>query len=324
MNPDEARATLEENIRVTRQQVTIAKAFILKNFKQDTEALIADFLKEMEVTVPTQIVIPQTVDTEENLRQAAQGLSWKLAACEAIWGVITSGLIIPCDLSLSEPIGTLQWTMVVPGGGQSSSWHLEHFSVPVPRRLLMPRSISSELDQPLSDPDLFLHKLKIPNLHGEVQESLREAVLCFRQELYLACLAMLGKASEGAWINLGLTLLNAIPDDGSLKKDKVKSRIEDPFIGIGKKIIETLKLYERKDLLEHVHKTSGVTIQDLRNAVIWSDLVRESRNSIHYGVKPSMPNNYEKVAALLIGAVPHLSLLYKIMSAANSTVSNGA
>ena len=55
-------------------------------------------------------------------------------------------------------------------------------------------------------------------------------------------------------------------------------------------------------------------IQDLRNAVIWADAVRESRNSVHYGVKPEMPNTYEKLAALLIGSVPHLRLIYRIYS----------
>ena len=33
-----------------------------------------------------------------------------------------------------------------------------------------------------------------------------------------------------------------------------------------------------------------------------------------------MPNSYEKVAALLVGAVPHLRLLYQIADALNCTV----
>ena len=52
--------------------------------------------------------------------------------------------------------------------------------------------------------------------------------------------------------------------------------------------------------------------------MIWGDAVRESRNSIHYGVNPAMSNTYEKVAALLIGAVPHLKLVYRLRAAAEA------
>ena len=55
---------------------------------------------------------------------------------------------------------------------------------------------------------------------------------------------------------------------------------------------------------------------NLNNVIVWADAVRESRNSVHYGAEPSMPNTYEKIAALLIGCVPHLRLLYRIRSAA--------
>jgi hypothetical protein len=51
--------------------------------------------------------------------------------------------------------------------------------------------------------------------------------------------------------------------------------------------------------------------------MLWADAVRESRNSVHYGAEPSMPNTYEKIATLLIGGVPHLRLLYKIRAAVN-------
>jgi len=64
-----------------------------------------------------------------------------------------------------------------------------------------------------------------------------------------------------------------------------------------------------------------VTLQDLRNSVIWADAVRDSRNSVHYGATPAMPNSYEKVAALLISAVPYLRILYRIHDAVDTLVS---
>jgi hypothetical protein len=164
----------------------------------------------------------------------------------------------------------------------------------------------------LSDPDLFLHEMNIPGIHEEVEASLRDAVRCFRSEIYLGCLALLGKASEGAWVELGLKLAAAMSVGHAGEGEKAKSKLQDPNVGIGRKITETLRLYERSDVFKDVQKTSGITIQDLRTAVIWADGVRESRNSVHYGVRPAMQNTYEKVAALLIGAVPHLRMLYDI------------
>jgi hypothetical protein len=199
-----------------------------------------------------------------------------------------------------------------------SSWDLTDISVPIPSKVLRPPSASVSLQQPLSDPDLFLHSLDIKNIHTEVKESLEEAVRCFRHELYIACLAMLGKASEGAWIELGLKLADTAQAAGLVNAKKIKETLEDQYVGIGKKILETLRLYEKSDIFGDVYTKSDVKIQDLRNAVIWADCVRESRNSVHYGVEPSMPNTYEKVAALLIGAVPHLRLLYQILCAVDN------
>lgn len=321
MRESEAFSLLEGLIQVTPQQVTIAKSFILKNFDFQTSKIIEKFLLAVEAKIPDKIVIHDTAETEAMIKHAAEGISWTLACCEAIWGLISANMIIPSNLDLNHVLKTLPWTTVVPGsGGTSSGWQLDHLSIPIPRTVLLPRSISSNANQFLSDPDLFLHSLDINGIHKEVDESLREAVLCFKHGLFLACLAMLGKASEGAWIELGLDLSKSIPQSAPIKAEKVRDKFEDPFIGIGKKIVEILKLYERTDIFSDLQSKSGVKVQDLRNAVIWSDAVRESRNSVHYGVKPSMPNSYEKVAALLIGAVPHLRLIFRIIEATGKDV----
>lgn len=316
MSPDDYLKLLESLIVVTPQRVTLAKAFFLQNYKRDVLSMVRSFLEANEARVPDKVVIHPSVDTETEIRRAAEGISWTLAGCEAVWGLISSGLFIPETVNLHHLITSLGWTTVVPGsGGQSSGWQLQHISIPVPTNVLLLPSSKNLQHQPLSDPDLFLHTMDIPYMHAEVEESLREAVRCFRHELYLACLAMLGKASEGVWVEVGLKLAGSLPPDAPLNGVKVKERLEDPNVGIGKKITETLHLYERADIFKTLHQQSGVTIQDLRNAVIWADGVRESRNSVHYGVHPSMPNTYEKVAALLIGAVPHLRLLYRINNA---------
>lgn len=316
MNQDQALKLLESQIRVTPQQVTIAKGHIVNHFKPDTSAVIQDFLKAVEATAPDKLTIHLTVDTEDTIKTIAQTLSWTLAGCEAIWGLISSGLLIPASSDLRSLMPHVSWTTVVQGSGHRGGLNLDHLFLPVPSSILLAPSVSKGERQTLTDPDLFLHSLEIPDIDKEVEDSLRESVRCFKHELFLACLTMLGRASEGAWIELGLRLCAITPPTAPINANKIKEKLEDPFVGVGKKILETVKLYQRVDIFDNIHKMSGVKPQDLNNAMVWADAVRESRNSVHYGAEPSMPNTYEKIAALLIGGVPHLRLLYRIRAAA--------
>jgi len=316
MNTDEARKRLQDQVRVTPQQVMIAKGYIINHFNANTSIVISEFLKSIEAAAPEKLVIHLTVDTEESIKSVAQTLSWTLASCEAIWGLISSGLLFPASSDLRSLVPNVSYTTVVRGSGNSGGINLDHLSLPVPTSILLPPSISKGERQTLTDPDLFLHSLEIPNIDKEVEESLRESVRCFKHELFLACLAMLGRASEGAWIELGLTLCAVAPSTAPINIKKIREKLEDPFVGIGKKILETAQLYQRADIFDNLHRTCGVKPQDLNNIIVWADAVRESRNSVHYGAEPSMPNTYEKIAVLLIGCVPHLRLLYRIRSAA--------
>jgi hypothetical protein len=155
-------------------------------------------------------------------------------------------------------------------------------------------------------------------MHSIVEESLREAVRCLRFDLFTAAAAMLGKASEGAWLDLAGSLLSAIAPADQAKVLNQRRNLESPVIGISKKIDEVIALYQRQDLYKNVSQTSGVALQDLRTAAVWSDTVRDSRNTMHFGVQPSIPNTYDKVVALLMGAVPHLRTIYKLKRAADA------
>jgi hypothetical protein len=315
MTAQEIEKKIADMIRVTPQQVVLAKAFLSRNFYQDPVASIERLLATMQVKMPDAISVHSSADTESMIKQAAEAISWKLAGCEAIWGLISSNLLIPDARQWKSPDLNLRYTTSVDGRGPHT-WGLSlgHLALPVPHVVRLPYSRRVKQNQALCDPDLFLHELNIPNLHTEIEEALREAVRCFHHELYLACLTMLGRASEGAWIELGLKLAIAVERTSSKEAEKIRDKQKDSYVGIGKKITEILRIYERSDL-EAVRKKSGVTLQDLKNSVIWADTVRDSRNSVHYGATPALPNSYEKVAALLTSAVPHVRLLYQIYNA---------
>ena len=270
----------------------------------------------MECSYPDKLDLNHNSESENlaKIKNAAESLSWIRAGCEAVWSLISSGLLIPQGNTSTSPIPYLQYSIQDSSGGESSGWNLNCLEIEVPQRILLPLSMSDQNSQLLTDPDLYLHSIDIPGLHQQVETSLREAVRCFRNELFVACLAMLGRASEGAWLELGLGLVSMVPSDSSVNPDKIRDNLESPFVGIGKKIKDVIELYEHKEVFGVIQKRSKVKIQDLKNVVIWADSVRESRNSIHYGVESAMPNNYEKVAALLIAAVSHFRVIYKIFA----------
>jgi hypothetical protein len=241
-----------------------------------------------------------------------EGLSWRLAAAEAIWSLIHGGLLFP----LAEASGdatTVDWTTVVPGsGGYSAGWRFEECLLPVPRRVRRAPSAEGVHGQFLSEPDLYLNSLGIHNMHAEVTSAFSEAVRCFRLELFTAALAMLGKASEGAWLELGASFLKYVPEDQAGRFARQKNSLEDPMLGVFRKIDAVIGMYEHSEVFSPVTKASGIRLQELRAVAVWSDAVRDSRNTIHFGVQASVPNTYEKLAALLIAAVPNVRVLYRL------------
>ncbi len=310
MTDSEAKKKLLDNVEVTPQKIIVAKSYFLKQFNkislsQETFKLIDNFLLSVEAKKPAEIHLK--LDTQAGLSQAAEYLSWRLAACEAVWNLISNNLLVPDSEHMYKDKVSISCTT----GGYKSGIAFEEFSIYLPDRIRLCLSGLDAASQILTDSDLFLKEMKIPNMDKEVEESLREAVKCFRHELFTACLTMLGRASEGVWIKLGLSLTK-IPGD-SKKKERINNLMTDPFFGIAKKINEILKLCEDKDLFALASGKSGIKLQDLRNCVIWADAVRESRNSVHYGVEPALPNSYEKVAPLLIGAAPHFKVLYTLI-----------
>ena len=321
MREEEARAKILEQISVTRQKVTIAKANLLELLAKhpDTDHLINALLKNLDTQMPEKVILNPAVDPLPNIAKAAEAISWRAASSEAIWELIHDNFIIPTTSDLTNESIHLEWTTVYEhSGGTSSGWSFDDYAIPVPRNFFLPpsRKSSSEF---LVNPDLYLHNLNIPNLHSDIELALREAVRCFRYELFTASATMLGKASEGAWLELGAALIRTLPPSDAKYVKRQKDELENPAFGIGKKIETIIALYERQDLYSPIAEKSGVSIQELRTAKSWSDTVRDSRNTIHFGVEPSVPNSYEKVAALLLGAVPYFRIIYQIKAACKST-----
>ena len=320
MNQSEAELAIRNGVNVTRQRVLIAKAIILSAATRriSSEELITQVLKANDVSQPTTVVIHESVDTASIVRNVIEAFNWRLAASEAIWSLIHGGFLI----SLGDARGnapSIGWTTVIPGsGGMSSGWTFDEFTLPVPGLVRRAPSAKEGTDEFLSEPDLYMHSLGVANMHPDVASSFYEAVRCFRAELFTAALVMLGKASEGAWLELGAALLRIVPPSDEAKYSKQRGTLEDPMMGTFRKVEAVLTVYDHQELFGPLAKACGVRIQELRTVAIWSDAVRDSRNTIHFGVMPATPNTYEKLAALLIGAVSHVRILYRVKEGADA------
>ncbi len=320
MKESEAKKLILDRTVVTPQHVVVAKAIILNVCYaiSSSEDLIAAVLEANGVIMPKKVVIHPSVDPVPALMVVGDVLSWSIASKEAIWSLIHGGYLIPmADLHVAAP--SIGWTTTVPGsGGMSSSWKFEELNFSIPMRVRRALSSIGSNNQFLADPCLYLHTLKIKNMHPDIEIAFREAVRCFRCELFTAACTMLGKASEGAWLELGASLLAYVPTSNQSIFSKQRKVLEDPMIGTFRKIEAIIKVFERQDIFGPLSMSTGIKPRELRTVVIWSDSVRDSRNTIHFGVTPSTPNTYEKVAALLIGAAPNVRILYRLKELADA------
>ena len=323
MDPLAAESYLLSRIVVTPTLVTSAKRAVhgaVLAGRTHFEAIVADVLRRQGISMPAKIVVHPTYDSEPDIVAAALALSWRLAVTEALWGLIHSDHLI--HMSGWVPVSCrVEWTTILPGGGSgmSAGWEFTNLETVAPSHVRPAASLIGQPNQFLTEPDLFIGELDIPTMHGDVAQAVRESVRCFRHELYAASLAMLGKASEGAWLELGASLLQVAGATvaGSTFK-KQREVLEDPMFGPLKKVNAVLQMYDRQDHFPSVVTKCNVRAAELRQAEQWSDTVRDSRNTIHFGVTPATPNTYEKVSVLLLASVPNLRTLYAVKNAADS------
>ena len=326
MNEEQARQEIARRVQVTRQDVTVCKKFVLSHFKSSSSEMMGQFLRHLEIAPLEKVVLHESVPLDPQLSRTADCIRWKLAFAEALWNLISAGLIIPISGGFDEIEMHQQWTTVVPGsGGHSSGWRFEEYRFALPHQVRLAPSAACILPQPLSDPDLFLSEFEIHDMQSNIRDALRQAVNCFRHELYLPCVAMLGMASEGAWIELGISLVKAASasmNEPTRKLEKIAEDLRSPYTSALRKMETVRDLYSSKDILSDVIKRSGYNPSQLSQVLIWSNVVRDSRNAIHYGTDPSSDNTYEKVAVLLLAVPINMRILFSIRSAAEDLVNS--
>ncbi len=320
MNEQEIRQEISFRLSVTRQDIALAKSFILNHFTTEANKLLQRFLEHVQAHPLDKFVLHESVPHEPQVKQVASFLSWRLAFAEALWALIGEAIVLPARNDLIEIEAHQAWTTVVRNsGGYSAGWQFEEYRIAFPQTIRLAPSLQGKAPSPLSDTDLYLSELGIPNIPPDVEDALRQAVLCFRHELYLPAVAMLGMASEGSWVELGLSLLKANPADSNLtsdKREKTRDLLKSPHSSILQKMEVVMDLYRKQEIYSNIAKECGYNHRTLATVLNWSNVIRDSRNALHYGADPALRNTYEKVAALLLGANQNLQILYAIRRSA--------
>lgn len=309
MRPDEVAARVRDALRVTRADVADAKAFVMTRTGGHPRAWWNEFLRERRLGLPEHVVLVG-VELETVVRSIAAYVSGTVAFSEAVIELVDSGVFRRQggENKIHLNVG---YSTIGPGGsGERGTMQFPEFEMTMPDQVT--RARWNERAAVLADGDLYVREVGIPDLNPGISEALREAARCLRLDLMLPAVAMLGSASEGAWSELGSALAAIAPADP--KAVKLSETIDSEFDGVAKKVSAVIGFYENRDILGALWSRS--TRDRLRGVGVWSDLVRDGRNALHWGASAAVPNTYEKVATLMLAAVPNLRLLYDVRRAA--------
>lgn len=329
-NWKDVETQLRADLKVSRVQVLVAKNFILdrmhnakKTIERFTSEVLTDFLISQSAQQPSPVVLHPSVPLESQIDAVLHAFSWKLAFGEAFWELINAGVLLwRRDRWLNIQLRQ-KWTTIIAGSsGVEGEWNLQDLQIACPNDVVLAPSRAIARQDVLADGDLYLQFLSIPNLHPATADYLQQAIKCFRNELYLPAVAMLGSASEVAWTALGESLVGYV-DTLGLTSDISKAKrddLTDKLLGMGKRIPLIVEIYQQnyKSYFEPLGKSSGIKPVELRAASTWADNVRDARNALHPSDTDRLAATYETVSMLLLATPTHLGAVYKLIDTANN------
>lgn len=308
MRAAEAKQFILDRVIVERPDVVDAKEHLLRLGRNLDTRAIAQTRADTLVGVPESEAPLWQNDPTPSLLVMARHLGAQLAVFKAAWELAYNGLLLVSgDRQDFRP--SLPWSTVGPsGGGMRATETLEELHCSYLGQLLRPAWLKNETI--LSEADLYLRTLDANSLHTGIAEALRQAVRTFALGLFVPAVAMLDSASEGAWIEAGHALATKPPTDAA--GIKLATSLGNPRASMRAKADSVCSYYEsRKDL----QARAAVPPPLLRETQLWSGLVRDARNVLHWNVAAAIPNDYAKVSVLLLGALSHIKRLHVVATA---------
>lgn len=299
MSPEEAPKHIRSNLTVLRKDIARAKSYLIKHATGRAENLAGSWLKDQGIEQPGQL----NTDNEAQIQNIIRAYSLRKAFYQAVFELVASGDIILTDaITKFEP--SLGFTR---GGGSSFGMQSFTQAVKYDMGFVEPHSfqkISLPDDMP-SDPDIFLDGINCTLLHAGIREAVEQALACFRRGLYMPATAMLAAATEATWSECGVAVATNLGDT------KLTNLFSDPYSSISKKVTDLSNALEQpngKALL----KSAGSSIAKVREVEVWTGVLRDRRNALHWTKAKSFVADHSETATLLIAAPLHIGTLEAI------------
>lgn len=299
MSPEEAPKYIQSNLTVLREDIARAKSYLIKHANGRAENLAASWLKDQGIEQPGQI----NTDNEAQIQNIIRGYTLRKAFYQAVFELVASG-----DIILTDAVTKFEPSLGFTQGGDSpfgmrSSMQAQKYDM----GFAEPHSfqkISLPDDMP-SDADIFLDGINCTSLHPGIREAVEQGLACFRRGLYMPATAMLAAATEATWSECGVAVAMHLSDT------KLTNLFSDAYSSISKKVADLSNALEQpngKALL----KSAGSSIAKVREAEVWTGVLRDRRNALHWTKAKSFIADHSETATLLIAAPLHIGTLEAI------------
>ena len=164
MNANEASRLLEETVKVTREDIARAKAWLVQAKRRTTQQLVEEWLTLQQAVLPLNANVDLNADDiTEQIAKNARAFSIRLAFHQAQWELIASGELFPCDsfdywhASLGHHEQRYSGGLDIKGIGCS-----------FPKAVMCPPLTT----KPPTDPDIFLKGVDCTSLHDGILEAI--------------------------------------------------------------------------------------------------------------------------------------------------------
>lgn len=182
---------------------------------------------------------------------------YRLAGAAALAELASEGLVMP----LLEPVSHQWVTVPVARSGSSGGYRVERAQYLLPgTAYALARRLQETSGLVILDLDVFLTDSGLSNLVADqrVIRCLSEALNAFRRGLHLACVALLGAVSEGAWYAAGEKLKHLDPR-------VAKALGDDNTVKVQERVAEVLRSRLGRRGLVHDLEAAASRLRDVRN-----------------------------------------------------------
>ncbi len=294
LSPDQAADRIRSQIRICREDIARAKTRILKMTNGNIEANATEWLAEQQLEVPREIDLDQA-GIEQILQAIARAIGLKQAFFQAAIELSCNGCIALLG-GIHRPDVRIGYRTSGSRGGLQNV-----FTYTAPEKITALDAAESFA----TDVDVFLNGTRCDHMHDGIIEAITSSLDCFRKGLYMPATVMLAAAAEATWTECGAAVAKNLQDQ------KLEALFADQYSSISKKVLELRKSLESQTA-KPILKLALQSLAKVLDAEVWTTVLRDRRNALHWGKAKSFIAGHSETAVLLMAAPIHLGTLESI------------